>query len=986
MKPNFALNLSLDGIDLFHRAKSGWQPVGTVSLDDPDIGAGLAMLRQTAVALESGGMTTKVIIPDSQILYTDITVDTSDPATRDANIRTALEGMTPYASKDLVFDWRVEDGKVRLAVLARETVAEAETFAREHRFNPVSFAAAPEAGRFPGEPFFGAAESASEMLRGLGAVEPDDAPIDLNAVRKAREQAATPPADDPAETALEPVVEAAPAVAEEAGPEAPVSDLPATATEAPEPAPEEKPAEDVTLAFTSRRELRGDRRGPGEVQRPAEDPAPTETGGAGPDRAGPEAPPPDRPLPRLVASSEEPASGAPPLAAAERGGSRDGLPVTSPRAVPDPDAPRGAPRAPSAVKPFVRPPEAPKHGPVVEFGNRRSQTAQAAVAASPDLRLAPEPELPPASVTPLVRPGTFGSIEIAPRRRSPVVVVVMTLVLLAALAALALWSTFWTGSSDPAPVVGAMPEPAPAAVAAAVPEARPLPRPEVDPPQAEVADETPPPEALAADPLPADISAPVLPDDPATAALAPVGDLPEPPADATGAALSDAPEPEASALPDAGEAATEIELAAPLADDPAEAAVSDADLEAAAEPLPAEDGAGMPGVDDEALADGEPEALLDPVPDTPALPQDPVTELVATDAGAAERVQKQLLGELTPEVAERRYAATGIWVLPLPPPAEPAQDNTEDIYVAAVDTRIEAEDAVALPKLSVDRAILSPLPPPAAGTTFDFDERGLVRATPEGAVNPDGILVFLGRPPVGPRLRPGGSDATGDSPAATPDTGANPLSGVRPRPRPGDLSETTEKAQLGGHTKAELAVRRPRQRPASVVTTAVAASAAGTEAVEAPIELAPATRFAVAESRMPKQRPAEIVAVAAAARIAPLPQTGAATPQDDGNVAEADGEPVVEVASAAVAPKIPTKASVAKNATVANAINLSKINLIGVYGSASERRALVRLSNGKYVKVKVGDRIDGGKVAAIGEAELVYVKGSRQVKLALPKT
>jgi hypothetical protein len=196
MKPNFALNLSLDGIDLFHRGKSGWQPVGTVSLEDPDLDAGLAMLRTTAVALESGGMTTKVIIPDSQILYTDITVDTSDPATRDGNIRRALEGMTPYASKDLVFDWRLEGGRVRLAVLARETVAEAETFAREHRFNPVSFAAAPEAGRFPGEPFFGPAASAAEMLRGLGAVEPDDMPIDLNAVRRAREQAAAGPAGD----------------------------------------------------------------------------------------------------------------------------------------------------------------------------------------------------------------------------------------------------------------------------------------------------------------------------------------------------------------------------------------------------------------------------------------------------------------------------------------------------------------------------------------------------------------------------------------------------------------------------------------------------------------------------------------------------------------------------------------------------------------------------------------------------------------------
>src|SRR5690606_24892165 len=39
MKPNFALNLSHDGIGLYHRGKSGWLQVGTVALDDPDLGA-----------------------------------------------------------------------------------------------------------------------------------------------------------------------------------------------------------------------------------------------------------------------------------------------------------------------------------------------------------------------------------------------------------------------------------------------------------------------------------------------------------------------------------------------------------------------------------------------------------------------------------------------------------------------------------------------------------------------------------------------------------------------------------------------------------------------------------------------------------------------------------------------------------------------------------------------------------------------------------
>ncbi len=98
--------------------------------------------------------------------------------------------------------------------------------------------------------------------------------------------------------------------------------------------------------------------------------------------------------------------------------------------------------------------------------------------------------------------------------------------------------------------------------------------------------------------------------------------------------------------------------------------------------------------------------------------------------------------------------------------------------------------------------------------------------------------------------------------------------------------------------------------------------------------------------------------------------------QDEAN------EPEV-VASAA--PKIPTKASVAKQATFKNALNLSKINLIGVYGTQSKRYALIRQANGRYKKVKVGDRIDGGRIEAITQNEVRYQKGGRLVTLKMPK-
>jgi Tfp pilus assembly protein PilP len=89
--------------------------------------------------------------------------------------------------------------------------------------------------------------------------------------------------------------------------------------------------------------------------------------------------------------------------------------------------------------------------------------------------------------------------------------------------------------------------------------------------------------------------------------------------------------------------------------------------------------------------------------------------------------------------------------------------------------------------------------------------------------------------------------------------------------------------------------------------------------------------------------------------------------------------------AAARVPSIPSRASVTRAATEENVLRLNAVNLIGVYGSSSDRRALVRLRNGRYVKVEVGDRVDGGRVAAIGDDELRYVKGGRNITLKMPR-
>jgi hypothetical protein len=1045
MKPNFALNLSLDGIDLFHRSATGWTHVGTVSLDDSDLTAALGMLRSTAVSLAAGSLTTKVIIPETQILYTEVEAgpETASPEARDAAIRAALEGRTPYPVSDLVFDARPRGRKVELAVLARETLVEAEAFARDHRFNPVSFVAAPTGGRFGGaEPFFGTADSAREMIRTLGEPERDAEALDLDALKRVR-----PAAPDEVPVVPEPegagpeepdAGEATPEAAEggagpgvtapvldegSAGPvgtsgvaeaETPVAEVAEAAAEAApvDAAPAVPDAGEVAAAalpeapptFTSRRAARMAARAGRQTAKPKDEASgPAGAAAAAEPEAAASEPPAAAPTPPQAGeppAAEAPAAEAPAKAATERPrlvASKSDIPL--PRSAgPSEPVPlrRGPPRAPAdapvAVKAFLRNQQpGARRSPVIDLGNLRAMKGQAG--AAPALELPPDPvpddDVPP---VPEAQRTVFGARREPVERRSPMRIVVMTLVLLLVLAGLALWSTFWQDGGDPAevaalpggdtlaPVEGGVPPAEAEAEAdlAAIPEpdvpepaldgtAQPEVVPEAEPPVAavepvpDVAPQPEPAEPEAAPPPEA--AAPAIPADPAAAALERGDAARALPDDAAALTPTDDPAPE-GALPDASAAAAEVDLTAPAVE---EAAV------------------------DEAAADAA------PVPDMPALPADPVTELVGTDEGAADRVREQLAAELTPEVAERIYADRGLWVMGPAAPTDPGAESADDIAIAAIDPAIAGQDAVALPGLSTDRSILPPPPPAPAGTVFDFDERGLVRATPEGAVNPDGILIFQGRPPVAPAPRdpaaaPAATEAPADPTLVAPD---NPLSRIKPRPRPDDLSETTERALLGGRTLADLSQIKPRSRPASVV--AAAEAPAGTEPA-----IKPASELAVARSLTPRRRSDEIVALASASRAmavkpppeAPAPEPAPVVaakpapkpePEPQADVAEADAE--VEVASAAVvAPSIPTKAGVAKTATVANAISLSKTNLIGVFGTQSSRRALVRLSSGKYVKVKVGDRLDGGKVAAIGDSSLVYVKSGNQVKLSLPKT
>ena len=111
-------------------------------------------------------------------------------------------------------------------------------------------------------------------------------------------------------------------------------------------------------------------------------------------------------------------------------------------------------------------------------------------------------------------------------------------------------------------------------------------------------------------------------------------------------------------------------------------------------------------------------------------------------------------------------------------------------------------------------------------------------------------------------------------------------------------------------------------------------------------------------------------------------QTAATEPAPEPEPA-AEPEAIDEPEPESAAPDIPTRATVAKQATIRNALDLGEVSLIGVYGSSNNRRALVRMSTGRFVKVEVGDRLNGGKVAAIDATQLTYVKNGRSIVLKM---
>ncbi|WP_103256802.1 translation initiation factor 2 [Tabrizicola aquatica] len=1026
MKPTFALDLTRDVVGLLHRTPKGWLSVGEVAFDAPDLDEALDYLRKTALGLSPLGLATKIVLPNSQILYTEVTAPGPSRDEKRRQIATALEGRTPYDVADLVFDWSGKGATVKVAVVARETLDEAEAFAVQHKLNPVGFVAIPEGDEFVGEPFFGPTAAATTLLAEGETVEKDREPVSiLQRELPAAAPLAAPRDADPVTEAVEPAPE--PASVEPAQPtaaERSAADLstPEAAAVAPEP---DTPA-------------------------PAPPPAHVQ--------------PDDDPLPGLeeALNADLPEPEPTPIASAPS--------ATAPVAL-----------APSASAPAAEPP-APEEDLADDLpgGLLFTQTGQPA-AKTVDSRQSDEADEAPFAHVPDSQAEDEGPAPIDPAPAAPPRVGPKTSVT----------ATELDDDIPPAPPSAAMVAFASRRATAGAAPAVPAPstaRPDASG-AAKLGSATPAPVR----PAPAKtvqglVTAPSIPGTRGKPKAKPGAEIPRPigPGPTTVRSPARPGGTFGTAAPARGRGGMVFTILVALlllflaliaawssyylsADDTKASAT---EVAAIADADPA--GTSPPAVEDEMLADmQDPEGLTEPLPEAEAVadgvdlatlatetaPDPGAVNMAAEDPAliAAETAAEAEAAAAAPEPAPGTAVATDVTAA-----QAPAEDQDE-IFLSAMDAPPPALDALALPA-PIDTADAAPapvMPPPAFGTVYRFDAKGLLVPTPEGIVSPDGVLLIAGPPPLVPPSRseaaaalaaaaapvvadpadepvaaavdPAADPAGGPAPTTAADaslvtTGATDaaetvagaaetpvasdpaLAGFRPRARPESLAvpATDDGASLDPDpaVAAEFAGKRPLPRPEVILAAAAAAAPAAAPAdlgaqgasltAQAEAELAAAAALearnpsVVAISRRPEARPRDFsraveAAVAAAVR-APEPEEVAATaPAPDLKPEELDEATSDEPEVAAAAPSIPTRASVAKQATFANAINLSKINLIGTYGTDSRRYALIRQSNGRFKKVSVGDRIDGGTVKAITETEVRYQKGGRLISLKMPK-
>lgn len=918
MTTNFALSLSMDGIQLLHRVTGGWKLVGDASIEDPNLDDVLADLRKKAMKLEPSGLRTKLVIPLDQIKY--LALDTTQ--TSQDHIEAAIDGSTPYAMDELVIDCERRGGRTHIAAVAKETLDEAEAFARAHRFNPVCFVAIPEPFTFQSEVFFGPTRMMPEVLGAKGEVARDILPIMIAGTRiKSRllifdipDHELPPTESNDLATLLAPHVQ-------EDTPDAPVvvsEDIPVA-------------AEITDATVTVEQDV-------------------SESGVAeAPDLKDVKAAPP---VEALVKATQ--------TVAADVMQDLDDAPTVATQELPLFEVAQEETKAPVETQDAVT----TTAGEVADPKSKAATLKKRPKVKSDPARL-PSFSIP---VDPIISEYHTARPKYKRRARRRVV---------GSLTAVAP-----AAPSDYPNLETVAPK-----IAAPAAPARPAPQPQNRQRKRPLLVGT----AIAASVVLA-----------AWFAWMQTG------------GSDDVIE----ATPDLAATEQQTSMATQLPDI-APNVVFDAPALAQSNPAPLTVSPGLPVLEDwiSFAAYNPPPALGLAAPDdllaTPTAMPVPQPEASVAEVGAPV-VRGRVL---SPDEAALIYEATGVWQRAPRIFEVPGITTNENVVWPAPTV---APDRLAKPiaretqTLEPELDFLAPANPPPPTASFDLDDNGNIIATPDGAVTPEGAVVFAGLPDLNVTARPELSPetlATMQALAPAPD-GVEIIAGpppVVPPLRPDDLGQVTADLPPGAVGVDDLqptdtddiittaALTRPAQeprptaRPAGLDTTIapealpsnpdITSVIAGiaTEGTTTPfIDI---TRNAIAESRRPRARPQNFGRVVTAAlQRRPATVATPATPAPQATAAPRAAPAVVSTPRNGGA----VPGGVARAATQEDAIQLGDINLIGVYGRANARRALVRLSNGRYVRVEIGSSLDGGQVTAIGDKALNYVKRGRTYAIQVP--
>ncbi|TBN41936.1 hypothetical protein EYE42_05920 [Paracoccus subflavus] len=1033
--PDFAMSFTPEAVLLEQRDGLDWRPLGEARFAGREMTERLAALR-AQTGTRPGSLDTVLVIPDDQILYTTLTVPVG--ADTPTAIARALEAMTPYEAADLAFDWcPSENGDIetlRVAAVARRTLDEAEDFACAQGFRPQGFVARPQDGRFDGQPDFGPSRLASERFARTPFSEPDltQARVTDPAVPVVADPAPQPnqpspalaapmvsrivphvaPAVVPAQVTPQPQPVATPLIqTAEAAPTVPgvIRHGDARQDEARGPvAPRVLPPR-AQAVHDRARQARADRERGGDAPKPAV---------ASSLLAGLRRLDPGR-LPVLMGvlvlglaivwiafgqPSDTPDAAAEVAAIAPETAS-DTAPRTGTVPAPDTQSPSGAaslgedaPVQPAAAIPAPARSEQALEAAAPEAGTV-SDPAAAQSAAVPQTT-APLPAAEATAQTPLSQPAppSAATAEVPAPVPAPTP------------QALATAPAPTTTTARPAP--DAQPEPDSDALSQALAQAMTVPQgAEPQAPvssAASVADDAaaafPPatrrpaaPEAAPVTGAPqasrsADPAAPVASPAPAGARLAssarpprvaPVRAAPPAQTDArpTVPANPQPPTPRQTATPQTAAPQT----ATPAADVPAIAA-----SRPPRPPASRPDTASQPALPPAPAA--APQRASSPASDAPRPPSRP-ERLGLIEEGS--RAEDRDLVQLTQ--AERRTLIELLRDLRTAQSGNPGLTRTErDAVVRLAEARpLRKPVSVGGPS---QRAVQDAVAAAAAGSEQPASRSSALRASTAGldqsarpSARPAGART-VARGDPGPGPGPGNASLSGAAidqavAAAISENeslpGAVALTALRssalpPRRAAGaavdaaaaiatavaaaPLAPTSEDLRAAAQAQNEEAALAEQRRQDAELQAQAEARARARAAQDAQAE---SQARAQAEARARAQAEAE--ARAAAAR-----QQRYAPP-------EAENEP--EVAAAIPDGRTPTTAGNA--ATVKDGIRINRTQIIGTIGAGKASRALVRLSNGRVLTLRLGDRINGGTITDIGDSRITFVKGGQAQALSV---